>query len=78
MNTGDVMLRPASSGLNIRMLLVFAAISLGTLWAADSVQYPDNFRRWVHVGTGVILPGGILWLQLVAKRPKLRIPRERF
>ncbi|HEY1800201.1 MAG TPA: cytochrome P460 family protein [Terriglobales bacterium] len=32
-------------------------LSLGALHAAESVQYPDNFRRWVHVGTGVILPG---------------------
>ena len=22
------------------------------------MQYPEGFRRWVHVGTGVILPGG--------------------
>jgi hypothetical protein len=28
------------------------------LFAAEAVEYPDNFRRWVHVGTGVILPGG--------------------
>jgi hypothetical protein len=26
--------------------------------AAETVQWPDNFRRWVHIGTGVILPGG--------------------
>jgi hypothetical protein len=32
-------------------------LSLSTLYAAEPVQFPDNFRRWVHVGTGVILPG---------------------
>lgn len=25
--------------------------------SAEDLQYPDGFRRWVHVGTGVILPG---------------------
>ena len=44
----------------IALSLVFAALSLSLLSAAESVQYPDNFRRWVHVGTGVILPGGTL------------------
>lgn len=24
------------------------------------MQYPHDFRHWVHVGTGVILPGGAL------------------
>jgi hypothetical protein len=37
-----------------------AAISLSFLYAAETVQYPENFRRWVHVGTGVILSGGPL------------------
>lgn len=40
--------------------LLLAALSLSFLHAAESVQYPDNFRRWVHVGTGVILPGGAM------------------
>lgn len=41
-----------------QMLLVSATIlSLSTLHAAESVQFPDGFRRWVHVGTGVIMPG---------------------
>src|SRR5579864_9585110 len=39
-------------------LLASAALSLSIFYGAESVQYPDNFRRWVHVGTGVILPGG--------------------
>lgn len=39
--------------------MVLAMIfSSGLIYGADSVQYPDNFRRWVHVGTGVIMPGG--------------------
>ena len=32
------------------------AASLGILYAAEAVQYPDGFRRWVYVGMGVILP----------------------
>lgn len=59
MNTADITLCLKPSGRNIRMLLVFAVISLSMVWAADSAQYPDNFRRWVHVGTGVILPGDL-------------------
>jgi hypothetical protein len=42
------------------LALILAALSLSYLCAAESVQYPDNFRRWVHVGTGVILPGGTM------------------
>jgi hypothetical protein len=37
---------------------VLAALLITLLYAAETVQYPDTFRRWVHVGTGVILPGG--------------------
>lgn len=40
-----------------RILLTLAVLSLNVFYGAESVQYPDNFRRWVHVGTGVILPG---------------------
>jgi len=60
MNTGNIALWPKPSRRNIRILLVFALASLGMAWAADPAHYPDNFRRWVHVGTGVILPGGPL------------------
>ena len=38
------------------VLLLLAAFSLSVVYAADAVQFPDGFRRWVHVGTGVILP----------------------
>src|SRR4051812_41261457 len=38
--------------------LSLGALSLCIVCAAESVQYPENFRRWVHVGTGVIMPGG--------------------
>jgi hypothetical protein len=41
-------------------LLSLATLSLTVLYAAEAVQYPENFRRWVHVGTGVIVPGGQL------------------
>jgi len=38
-------------------LATAALLSLSAVYAAESVQFPDNFRGWVHVGTGVILPG---------------------
>ena len=34
-----------------------ALLFLSTLHAAGPAQFPEDFRRWVHVGTGVILPG---------------------
>ncbi|HLK22993.1 MAG TPA: cytochrome P460 family protein [Bryobacteraceae bacterium] len=46
----------ANSLLRSVSLLVALAVSYGT----ESVQYPENFRRWTHVGTGIILPGGTL------------------
>jgi hypothetical protein len=39
------------------MLVSLAALSLTLVYGAETVQFPDNFRLWVHVGTGVILPG---------------------
>ena len=36
--------------------LCLATLSPSALYAAELAQYPDNFRRWVHVGTGVITP----------------------
>lgn len=40
------------------MLVVSTAIQLQSgFFGAESGRYPDNFRRWVHVGTGVIMPG---------------------
>jgi hypothetical protein len=42
----------------ILMLLACAVLlPQNALRADDSAQFPDTFRRWVHVGTGVILPG---------------------
>lgn len=41
-------------------LLSLTALFLSVFYGAESVRYPENFRRWVHVGTGVILPGGAL------------------
>ena len=39
-------------------LLATAAVLLSSLsFGAASVPYPDEFRRWVHVGTGVLMPG---------------------
>jgi hypothetical protein len=40
------------------LLLAGAAIlPLSALCAADSAQYPDNFRHWVHVHSAVLMPG---------------------
>ena len=46
--------------VNRAIPMLFACAVLlpqSVLLAADSAQYSDAFRRWVHVGTGVILPG---------------------
>ena len=34
-----------------------AVVALTTLHSDEAPHYPDGFRHWVHVGTGVILPG---------------------
>ena len=39
------------------LLATPAVLLLSPSYGTESVQYPDNFRRWVHVGTGVIMPG---------------------
>lgn len=38
------------------MFVALVALSLTVLHSDEGVQFPDGFRRWVHVGTGVILP----------------------
>jgi len=38
-------------------LAALAALSLGVVFASEAPQIPDGFRRWVHVGTGVVVPG---------------------
>jgi Cytochrome P460 len=38
------------------MFVALAALSLTVLHSDEGVQFPDGFRLWVHVGTGVILP----------------------
>lgn len=46
--------------VKINMLLLLATAAVlppSALRGAESVLYPDNFRHWVHVGTGVIMPG---------------------
>ncbi len=40
------------------ILLTVTVLSLSASYGVESVQFPENFRLWVHVGTGVILPGG--------------------
>jgi hypothetical protein len=44
------------------LLAVAAVLSLSRSYGAESVQYPEDFRRWVHVGTGVIMHGANLQL----------------
>ena len=41
----------------LMLLAASAVLPLSALKGDNSVQFPDNFRRWVHVGTGVIMPG---------------------
>ena len=41
----------------LMLLATVAILSLSALYGAESVQYPDNFRRWVHVSTAVLMPG---------------------
>lgn len=38
------------------ILIALSALTLTMLRSDEGVQYPESFRRWVHVGTGVILP----------------------
>jgi hypothetical protein len=38
------------------MFVALAALTITVLHSDAGVQFPDGFRRWVHVGTGVILP----------------------
>ena len=51
-------LRPIRFRRRAGLVLAAAGLSLSALAAADSVQFPDGFRHWVYVGTGVRLPGG--------------------
>lgn len=39
------------------ILASLAVLTLTVLHSDEGVLYPDGFRCWVHVGTGVILPG---------------------
>ena len=41
------------------ILLSLTALTLSVVYGAESVQYSDNFRRWVHVGTGVVMPDAL-------------------
>jgi hypothetical protein len=42
----------------MRIALIFFGVALTMFGTADTAPFPDGFRRWVHVGTGVIMPGG--------------------
>jgi len=48
-----------SRSLFLRTSIVATLLTLTVtlLHGDESVQYPEGFRRWVHVGTGVMLPG---------------------
>lgn len=45
------------NGAIVMLLACAALLPQSALPVDDSAQYSDVFRRWVHVGTGVILPG---------------------
>jgi uncharacterized protein involved in high-affinity Fe2+ transport len=38
-------------------VFALAVLSMSFLCAEEAISFPDGFRRWVHVGTGVIMPG---------------------
>lgn len=54
-------IKSRSSATNFRRsmyaMLALAILSLSFLYADNATQFPESFRRWVHVGTGVIMPG---------------------
>jgi hypothetical protein len=39
------------------LLAAAAILPLSALCASDSAQYPNDFRRWVHVHSAVLMPG---------------------
>jgi hypothetical protein len=41
----------------LMLLTTVAILSFSTSYGTESVQFPGSFRRWVHVGTGVLMPG---------------------
>jgi cytochrome P460 len=52
-----------SSTSGLTNLFLFCSIVMGmglmtsgVLHSDEGVQFPEGFRRWVHVGTGVVLP----------------------
>lgn len=49
--------RPTSLRWSAWIAIALMALSLSLLYGAETTQFPSDFRRWVHVGTGVILPG---------------------
>ena len=49
--------RPVYFLRSASVLLALAVLALTALHSDEGVHYPDGFRQWVHVGTGVILPG---------------------
>lgn len=40
---------------SIVLSVVAAVLMVGALWA-ESFEFPINFRQWVRIGTGVVLP----------------------
>lgn len=41
----------------VMLLACSVLLPKSALRAADAAQFPGSFQRWVHVGTGVIMPG---------------------
>jgi|SRR5579863_9969978 len=49
--------RPPLPRLASLALFALALLPMSAVCGDQAVEYPEGFRRWVHVGTGVILPG---------------------
>ena len=42
--------------VSLALLTTATVLSVSASYAAESAYFPGEFRRWVHVGTGVIVP----------------------
>jgi len=57
MKTQDLTSRAIGFFRSALLFVTAAALAVTVLHSDQGVQYPDGFRRWVHVDTGIILPG---------------------
>jgi len=57
METQKRISRPVYFLRSASVLISLAMLALTVVHSDEGLQYPNGFRSWVHVGTGVILPG---------------------